>query len=242
MSGHDLVDEMRSGMRPVADISRRRSLFDIAIAAAAVVALGALGFVAYGTWFSGTAPQPPAQVATTAPPAEPAAWTEADSAACKARGRSAASDPDTGTYSITNRSISEGVAGLATLVECELTAKPRRFCGAEGSAKVVAIVNDYINRMDLIRLGLAAQGAPMAFAGGLLGGEAAAGDAVYDSMKADTLAYMKQHDARVVKAIRSLASGGIVTKEAFKPFPFAGVPARIEELFAGIEVKSNLCS
>ena len=241
MSGRDLVDEMRSGIRPVADVSRRSGLFDILIAAIAVVALGALGFVAYGTWFSDRAPRPPVQVAAAAVPAQPVAWTEEDSAACKARGRSAANDPDTGTYLITNRSISEGVAGLATRVECELTAKPRRFCGTEGGGQVAAIVNDYINRMDLIRLGLAAQGAPMAFAGGLLGGEAAAGDAVYDAMKADTLAYMKQHDARVVKALRTLASGGIVTKEAFRPFPFAGVPARIEELFAGIEVKSSLC-
>lgn len=241
MSGRDLVDEMRSGVRPLAD-KPRSGPFDILAAVAAVMAIGALGYVGYGAWFSPKAPRPPVQVATVAPTAQPVAWTEKDEAACNARARAAADDPDTGAYLITNYSIAEGAASLGTKVECQLTAKPKRFCGAEGSAQIVAILNDYIGRMDLVRIGLAAQGAPMAFAGGMLGGEAEAGDAIYDSMKGDTLAYMKSYDDRIVRAVRALASGGVVTADAFKPFPFAGVPKRIEAIFAGVEVKSSLCA
>jgi len=245
MSGRNLVDEMRSGVRPMTDAPKRSSLFDIVAAAGAVIAIGALGYVGYGAWFSGKAPAPPPVEVAMAPEpaatAKPVAWTEADEKACLSRARAAASNPDTGTYMITNASIAEGAAGLGTKVECLLTAKPRRFCGAEGNAQLVAIVNDYMNRMGLVRVGLAAQGAPMAIAGGMLGGEAAAGDEVYDMMKSDTLKYLKQYDDRIVKALRMLGAGGIVKAEDFKPFPFAGVPKSIEEIFAGVSVKQQIC-
>jgi hypothetical protein len=240
MSGRDLVDEVRSGARPLAD-ARDRGLFDLVAATAATIAIGALAYVGYGAWFSGKPPAPPVLGAALHVPAAPAAWTDADEKACIARARAAASNPDTGTYTITNRSIAEGAAGLGTKIECELTARPRRFCGAEGTAQLVAIVNDYITRMDLVRLGLAAQGAPMAIAGGMFGGEAAAGDAIYSDMKADTIAYLKAYDARIATAVRGLAAGGIVKAEDFKPFPFAGVPQRIEEIFAGVSVGQQLC-
>jgi hypothetical protein len=242
MSGRNLVDEMRSGARPITDAPRRSGLFDIVAALAAVVAIGALGYVGYGAWFSGKPPtRPPVQVASVQVPAVPVAWTEADEKACNAQARAAASNPDTGTYLITNASIAEGAAGLGTKIECQLTAKPKRFCGAEGTARLVAIVNDYMNRMGLVRVGLAAQGAPMAFAGGMLGGEAASGDRAYDGMKADTLKYLKEFDTRIVKAVRMLGANGLVKAEDFKPFPFAGVPKSIEEMFAGVSVKQHLC-
>jgi hypothetical protein len=242
MSGRNLVDEMRSGARPMTDKPARSNLFDIVAAIGAVIAIGALAYVGYGVWFSPKAPRPPVQVAVASTPTAPVAWTEADEKACNAKGRAAAENPDTGTYLITNRSVSEGVAGLATRVECQLTSKPKRFCGAEGNAQLVAIVNDYINRMGLVRVGLAAQGAPMALLGGPLGGEVAAGDAVYQSMRSDTLDYMKQYDDRIAKVIRSLGSSGLVKADDFRPFPFAGVPKSIEDLFAGVVVASNLCA
>jgi hypothetical protein len=241
MSGRNLVDEMRSGARPITDAPKRSGLFDIVAALAAIVAIGALGYVGYGAWFSGKPPTPPVQVASVQVPAVPMVWTEADEKACNVRARAAASNPDTGSYLITNASIAEGAAGLGTKIECQLTAKPKRFCGPEGTAQLVAIVNDYMNRMGLVRVGLAAQGAPMAFAGGMLGGEAAAGDGVYDMMKADTLKYLKQYDARIVKAVRMLGANGLVKAADFKPFPFAGVPKSIEEMFAGVSVKQQIC-
>ncbi len=238
MSGRNLVDEMRSGARP----QPRRGLFDILATVAAVVAIGAFAFFAYGAWFSGKAPRPPVQVAASPTHAvTPAQWTEADDAACVARGRATADDPDTGSYMITNDSIAEGMAFLGTKVECQLNSKSTHFCGKEGNAQLVAIVNDYMGRIDLIGLGLAAQGAPMKIAGGLFGGEAEGGAGVYDAMKADTLAYMKGYDARIVALIRSLAAKGVVKADDFKPFPFAGVPARIERIFADAEAKSNIC-
>jgi hypothetical protein len=243
MSGRNLVDEMRSGARPITDTPKRGGVFDIVAALAAVVAISALGYVGYGAWSSGKPPgPPPVQVATVTPVSTtPVAWTEADEKACNTRASAAASNPDTGTYLITNQSIAEGAAGLGTKIECLLTAKPKRFCGPEGNAQLVAIVNDYMNRMGMVRIGLAAQGAPMAFAGGMLGGEAAMGDGVYDMMKTDTLKYLKGFDARIVKAIRILGANGLVKAEDFKPFPFAGVPKSIEEMFAGVSVKQELC-
>lgn len=159
-----------------------------------------------------------------------------------ARGQSAASDPDTGHYLITNQSIAEGMAFLGTKVECQLTSKLTHFCGDAGRAQVVAIVNDYLTRIDLIKVGLAAQDAPMAIAGGLFGGEAAAGDGAYNYMEGDTLAYMRDYDARIVTSIRVLAAKGLVKADDFKPFPFAGVPKRIGEIFAGTEAKDNICA
>ena len=154
----------------------------------------------------------------------------------------AAENADTGTYLITNPSLAEGIPFLVTRVECQLTVKEARFCGPEGNAKLVAIVDDYLNRMDVIRVGIAAQGAPMAILGGMMGGEIAAGDEIYGSMAEDTLKFMSEHHARVVAALRALAKEGVVTADAFKPFPFAGVPSRIQPIFAGIEAKSNLCA
>ena len=243
MSGRNLVDEMRSGVRPMTDKPERNGLFDIIAAAGAIIAIAALGYVGYGVWFSGNAPSPPpVQVAAITPvSATPAAWTEGDEKACNARASAAASNPDTGTYLITNQSIAEGAAGLGTKIECLLTAKPKRFCGPEGNAQLVAIVNDYMNRMGLVRVGLAAQGAPMAIAGGMLGGEAAMGDGVYDMQKADTLKYLKQFDDRIIKAVRTLGANGLVKAEDFKPFPFAGVPKSIEGIFAGVSVKQHIC-
>ena len=242
MSGRDLVDEMRSGARPLAEKPRGGGIFDIVIGAVAVVALGALGYVAYGTWFSGKAPRPPVQVAAVVMPAEPVVWTEDDTKACAAKANAAAENADTGTYLITNPSLAEGIPFLVTRVECQLTVKEVRFCGPEGNAKLVAIVDDYLNRMDVIRVGIAAQGAPMAILGGMMGGEISAGDEIYGSMAEDTLKFMSEHHARVVAALRALAKEGVVTADAFKPFPFAGVPSRIQPIFAGIEAKSNLCA
>lgn len=239
MSGRDLVDDVRSGVRPLTDQSRRGGLFDIVIAAVAVMAVGALAVVGYGVLFP-SAPPAPAQIAAL--PIDVPAWTEADDKACQARGRAAAVDPDTGTYLITNRSISEGVAFLTTKVTCQLTLKPKRFCATDGNAQIVAIVSDYLNRLDLVKLGIAAQGAPMALAGGLFGGEAAAGDGIYGSMAKDTLAYMADNDAHVVAAIQALARGGVIEADAFKPFPFAGVPKRVEQIFANVTTTSSLCA
>lgn len=239
MSGRDLVDEMRSGVRPLPDPSRRGRLFDFALIAITVMALGALGLVGYRAWF-GNAPQMPIRTAAAA--TNIPAWGEADDAACEARGKTAAADPQTGDHLITNPSIATGVAFLTTRVQCQLTVKARRFCAADGKAQLVAIVTDYLNRMDMVKLGIAAQGAPMALAGSLFGGEAAAGDDIYSNMAGDTLANMAENDAPVVAAIRALAQGGVIDAEAFRPFPLAGLPSRIEAIFANVTPTGSLCA
>lgn len=235
MSGRNLVDEMRSGSRPLVE-RPPRSLFDIAVAAIAVMAVGALGVVAYGAFFPAQAPRP--VVVAGAPVVS---WTEADAAACDAKGAAAADSPDTGSYLITNRSVSEGVAFLTTKVKCLLTARAERFCADEGKGQLVALINDYFNRMDLVKLGVAAQGAPMAMMGGLMGGEVAAGDAVYSGMAEDTYKYMAEHNGEVVTAIRKLGAGGVIEAAAFRPLPFAGIPKGIEDVFAGVTPTSNIC-
>lgn len=237
MSGRDLVDEMRSGVRPISERSPR-GIFDMVIAATAIMAVGALGVVAYGAWFPAKTPRP-VQVASAAPASS---WTETDAARCDAKAIAASDNPDTGNYMITSRSISEGLAFLTTKVECLLTTKADRFCSPEGKSQLVTIVNDYFNRLDLVKLGIAAQGAPMALVGSLAGGEAAMGDAVYGSMASDTLAYMAEKDARVVAAIRKLGSGDVIDADAFRPLPFAGLPKRVEEIFADVSVTSHLCA
>lgn len=42
MSGRDLIDEMRSGARPVTSEPKRGGLFDVVVTVAAIVAVGAL--------------------------------------------------------------------------------------------------------------------------------------------------------------------------------------------------------
>lgn len=239
MSGRDLVDEMRSGARPLPDPSQRGRLFDFVLVAITAMAIGALAVVGYGAW-SGNAPQlpsPAAMLATAIP-----AWGEADETSCQARGQAAAARPQNGHYMITNDSIATGVAFLTTKVACQLTLKPRRFCAADGKAQVVAIVTDYLNRMDAVRLGIAVQGAPMAVAGGLFGGEAAAGDGIYSDMAKDTLAYMAENNASVVAAIRALAQGGVIEADAFRSFPLGGLPSRIEAMFANVAPTGSLCA
>ncbi|MDB5505544.1 MAG: hypothetical protein JWR75_182 [Devosia sp.] len=142
---------------------------------------------------------------------------------------------------ITNRSVAEGVAGLATMAECQLTRKIGRFCSVEGKTQLVAAVNDYFGRMDLVTLGIGVQGAPMAIAGAMFGGEPAAGDAIYQDMANDTLAFMKSYNARVVTALRKLGQNGVVKAEDFRPFPLAGIPENIVSIFEGVHPVGNTC-
>lgn len=223
----------------------RGALFDIGLGLVAVIAVAGLGGVGFKVWSRGAGPPPPAQVqvAALAPTQNAAAvWEKADTDACTARARAAPSHPDTGNLQITNRSISEGVAGLSTLVECQLTRKVARFCGAEGNAKLVAIVNDYLGRVDMVNFGVGLQGAPMAVAGAMFGGEPAAGDAMYKDMAEDTRTFMKSYSARVLKAVRALGQNGVVKADDFKPFPFGSVPEQITQMFAGVQQTRNICT
>jgi hypothetical protein len=246
MSGRDLVDEMRSGVRPLTP-PRQGGALDLVVGVVAVIAVISLAFFGYKFWFSGGVPQPPAavQVAAVTRAATrvtPAAWTKADDDACMALGQAAARNPQTGNYVITNYSISEGVAFLVTKTECQLTRKTTRFCGTDGKSKLVAIVNDYLGRMDLVVLGIGAQGAPMAVAGAIFGGEPAAGDGIYQDMAKDTLDYMASYNTHVLKAVRTLAKEGVVTADDFNTGPFGGVPENIQKIFAGVTATGNICA
>lgn len=212
----------------------------------AVVAIAGLGFFAFKAWVPGGAPAPQevsraAVASSSLERTTPAVWTKADNDLCIARARAAAQNPETGNYRITNHSVSEGVAALTSMVQCQLTTKVTRFCGAEGKAQLIALVNDYFSRMSMVTLGIGVQGAPMAVAGAVFGGEPAAGDAIYREMASDTLAFMKTHNARVVAALQTLGRNGVVRAEDFRSFPFADIPENIVLVFDGIHPAGDAC-
>lgn len=236
MQNRELVEDARSRVRPAP--SPGVPLIDIVIGIVVVLAVASLGFFGFRTILSGGGQPAVVSVAAVAP----AGWTKADNDACAAKARAAASNPDTGAYLITNRSVAEGVAGLAAMVECELSAKPARFCGHDGNSALVALVNDYFTRMDLVTMGLGLQGAPMAIAGSMLGGEAAAGDAVYQQMLEQTMAFMHGCNDPVLDALRALGRGGVVKADDFRPFMFADVPSHISRIFEGVTVTESVCA
>lgn len=239
MSGRNVVEEMRSGVRPMPQALGRGRALDLLLGLAAVVCVASLTFVSFSIWFSGGTPQlpPPVEAEGTGLPTSAQAvlvvWTKADNDACAARARAAADNPKTGNFMITNRPIASGVAGLTTMLECKLTQKVSRYCGAEGVTQLVAEVNEYFGRLDLVKGGIGLQGAPMAIAGALFGGEPQAGNDTYQDMAEDTLAFIETYSARVTAALRALGRSGVVSPDDFQSFPFAGVPEHISKIFEG---------
>ena len=102
------------------------------------------------------------------------------------------------------------------------------------------MVNDYLGRTDLLRLGMGVQGAPMAIMGGAFGGEMAAGRDIYDMEKDATFSVMETYHKRVAAGLRALGRRGVVTAADFGSF--AGVPKSISEIFDGVTVSDQLCA
>lgn len=260
MSGRDLVRGLRSVDTPAPKQPQRGNIVDLLIALVAVVAVASFGYFGYATWLAprvapaqakvalaSLAPQPTPQSKPPAGQSAPAsadtdlAWTDADASRCKAEARAAAAEPPPAEAILVERTVTEGFAGLATQVECSITSKVKRFCAPAGKATLVAAVHDYLDRMDLLVLGMGVQGAPMAILGEAFGGEVAFGSAVYDTQKEGTFAAMRLHHRKVVAAIRALVRDGVVTQSDFGTFMGMGVPSSIKDMLKGVEAERNIC-
>jgi hypothetical protein len=199
----------------------------------AVVALGACAYFGVTMWL-GRAPTPPAAapqpMVAMIGDGPGVAWTEDDTARCKRKARAATPTSSSADFALANRAVTEGFAQLATMVECRITTKVERFCDPAERTQLVAVVNDYLSRVDLVTMGLEAQGAPMKMMGGMFGGEMAAGDDIYQMQKDSTLAFMKGYDKRIVAAMRALARNGLVKPSDFGGGLLGGVPERITKM------------
>lgn len=239
MSGRELVRERRDAEPPREPGSGR--LFDWMIRLAVVVAIGSLGYFGYTRLVNPKFLQPGPMASKLVATAKPdVVWTDADMARCKARALAAAEAPETGDAVLVERTVTEGFAGMATMVECRLSTKVARFCNPTEKAAMVEMVNDYLGRIDLLKLGMGAQGAPMAILGGAFGGEIAAGRDVYNMEKDATFAVMDTYHKRVAASLRALGKHGVVTAGDFGSF--TGVPAPIAEIFKDVTVSDQLCT
>src|SRR5688500_14026526 len=181
MSGKDLVSEMRSGSKPSRPPLQLGGLLDLVVGAVAIIAVASLGYYGVTTWLTPRGPRPSAVVAIAqAPHPTIDPWTEADTSTRQARARAAAAEPLPADVMLAQRSVTDGFAPMTTMIACRMTTKSERFCDAKEKDKLVAMINDYLGRVDLITFGLGVQGAPMAVVGAFAGGEAAFGSSVYE--------------------------------------------------------------
>ena len=237
MSGRDLVSEMRSGGKPPRPPLQ---LGDLAVAAVTIVAVACLAYFGVTTWLAPGGPPPAATVAVaqTQPKVEP--WTEADTSACQARARKAANS-DADDMMLAQRSVTEGFAGMTALIACRINTKSERFCDQQERKKLVAMINDYVAKVDMITVGLGVQGAPMAMVGAFAGGEVAFGSSVYEMQREETIKFMELHHEKVVNALRSLARDGIVAPIDFAAFMGMGIPKHITDMFGSVEAERSVC-
>lgn len=246
MSGRDLVQEMRDGGKAPRAPSPGMGVFELVVGFVILIAIGAIGYFGVTQWLTPRAPQPgsaPPALVATAQAAVPVAvaWTDKDSAACLSRAQAAVDAPLPGEMGLANRAVTEGFAGLATRLHCHLTTKIKRFCDPAQKAAAIAMVNDYLSRSDLVRLGLGVEGAPMAMLGGLWGGEVAAGSDVYDEQRTETLQFMASYDKRISAALQALARGGLMAPSDFGGL-LGAVPKNIEALFGTVQRQENACA
>lgn len=245
MSGRELITEIRSAAKTPRTPPRQHSVIDLLFALLAMAAVGCLGYFGFTAFLRSQQiqPDPPAAaVAPDRPAPSDVAWTEADDQQCRAAARAASAVPVPAEMGLSNRAVTEGFAAFATALDCRLTHKTRRFCDPTEKAALVAMINDYLGRLDLITAGLAAQGAPMAVAGAIFGGEAAAGSGIYDMQRDHTIAFMTQFYSRVSASLQNLARDGIASPADFAgPLGF-GISDPIKKMFADVEATRHLCA
>lgn len=232
MAGRDLVEARRA--QPAAP--QRPGGLDLALGLLAFVAVAGLAWIGVGQYLV----RPPTVTTTVAAVASP--WTEADETACRAAARAAVAADPPAAAGLANRAASEGFAGLATLLHCRLATKAERFCDPAAHKTLVAMVEDYLSRADLVVAGLAVQGAPMRIAGAVFGGEAAAGSDIYDIEREATLAVMTPYHERIVADLRALAAGGVLAAGDFAGMFGLGVPERITRMLGDVEPQTDLCA
>lgn len=242
MSGRDLVRDVRSTAKPSAVQGARLGIIDLAVTMLAVVAVGSLAYFGYVAWFAPHAPQPPAAPAAQLVASNTAlTWTDEDTARCRTRARAVSDDEMPADAMLANRAVTDGFGPMATMIECRMATKSLRFCDPKQKAALVAMINDYLARVDMIRLGMGVQGAPMAVLGEMFGGEIEAGSGVYEIEKDGTFAFMQIYHARIAAALQRLGRDGLVSATDFATFMGAGVPATIAEIFNGVVPERRSC-
>ena len=243
MSGRDLVRDVRNAATPPSNPRQRGGIVDFVVTALAVIAVGSLAYFGYASWFAPHSPQPqaapPVQVASIDPVT---AWTDADTSHCRASARTSSVNEVPSEAVFANRAVTEGFGPMATMIACRIATKSIRFCDPKEKAALIAMISDYLGRVDLIRLGLGVQGAPMAVLGEMFGGEISAGDAVYSMEKEGTFAFMKVYHDKIAAALRRLGRDGILSASDFATFMGTGVPQSITEIFDGVEAERHVCA
>lgn len=242
MSGRDLVRDVRSTAKPAAVAGQGLGMLDLLVTALAVVAVGCLAYFGYATWMAPRAPQsgPPAQLVASIDPA--LSWTDADTARCRSKAVASSDDDVPADAMFANRAVTDGFGPMATMIACRIATKSLRFCDPGEKAGLVAMINDYLARVDMIRLGLGVQGAPMAVLGEMFGGEVQAGSGIYQMEKDGTFAFMQVYHARITTALQRLGRDGIASPADFAAFMGAGVPASITEMFGGVQAERQACT
>jgi hypothetical protein len=238
MSGDDLVNARRGSAGP----APRFGIVDMILTLAAVAAVSCVAYFGISYWLT-SGSTPPASLPPATAEAQPAlaevAWTEADAKRCKSAGIAAANAPVPGEFMLAKQSVTPGFAGLATDIECQLTRKPTRFCDREAKAGLVAMINDYLGRWDIVKLGMAVEGAPMVAMGEIFGGEISGGSDMYQLERDHTLGFMKSYHELVANGLKALGRDGIISANDFGGL--LGVPAPITDVLGGITPERQLC-
>jgi hypothetical protein len=245
LSGRDLVDDVRGGTGPQPAQARRGGLADLMLIGVVVLALGAAGYFGVTSLLGGSPPPAagPAPAAAKAGVAQ-VAWTTADADRCIARARAAANAKESygGPDGIANPAVTEGYAGLSTLIECHMTTKSTRFCDPSQKAALVSEINDYLGRTDLVMAGMVVEGAPMKVMGTLMGGEVDAGSGMYDMQHESTVKFMQGYQDKVTAALRKLARDGLLAPSDFSGFLGMGVPDNIKRMFGTTVAERSVCA
>ncbi|MDB5529261.1 MAG: hypothetical protein JWR51_2364 [Devosia sp.] len=233
MSGRDVVRGLReSGKLGKPAIGGGR--VDLWLGVVAVVAIACCIYVGLGWLNNARPPASPLAVAHVVQADEQdAIWSDADTAKCQADARIAANEDVPGDLAMANQAVtSGGFSSMATMVACRATTKVARLCDAAQKAEFVAMVNDYVARLDLVVTGLNVQGGSIALIGGMLGVEDPA--SAYDLSKDDTIAYLKIYHQRVVAGIQSLAKAGLIAESDFGVFLGMGASSTTSHMFEGV--------
>lgn len=238
MSGRNIVRAMRengsTGKPGAPGNSIDTMLFALAIAAV-------LGAVIAGGWYFSRQAAPPPSAAPAARVAEPG-WTAADTAACEQASRQTAAKAAAEQFLMANQAITDGgFAMLASRVACRASVRIARLCNGAEKAELVAMINDYAMRHDLVVAGLSLQGAFIDIMGGMLGGEAEGGSGVYDIVKKDTLGYMAVFHDRVVENLHALAEAGVLTSTDLGFFGI-GLSGSLAPAFEKVTVARSICA
>jgi len=245
MSGRDLVSEMRDGGKTPSTPRSRGGAVDLLLVFAVVVALGSAGYFGVNHWLSSGPPQPasppPKTDVALVTKGSTVAWTAADTSRCKAKARAAYEAPLPAEMGLANRAVTEGFAAMATSLDCYLSTKVERFCDPNQKTAMVAAINDYLGRVDLVELGLGVQGAPMALLGGMMGGEVEGGSAVYDEQRQETLTFMAGYHKRIASDLQALARNGVVAPADFGGM-MGGVPEAVQRMFGSAKAARNACA